>query len=469
METLAANYRASKARRETMHGREYVVAPLTLIVPGVLNGSNGPLYYPADEVSKDPAVWNGVPLVAYHPEAGKSGRDPEVFGRDGLGHVYRTRFVNGKLRAEGWFDVEAVRNRDKTLPPDARILPRLEAGRPIELSTGLFTRNEPAPDGSTFNGRSYVAVARNYKPDHLAVLPDQAGACSLKDGCGVHNAGRKPNPDCCDECKAGRPCSGGTPSTENAVNKTELVSWLTTNCACWKGDADTLNKLDEAKLKTLKAAAEKAAETEAVANAAAAGFKTLFGDDVPALNAMPAFIKKKMDAKKGKKAEDDEDMEDDEETENGKDKTKKTYNGSDKQMTAKQWLETAPPEIQAAVKNAARIERRERAALVDRIVKNSAATKDAQDALRPVYQDMPLETLETVAANLKPVKAENARKPFPPLDDEDDDFGGADFSGNGFVGNRRKAADVSGEDDDFGLPADYLADEYAYNGKAKAK
>jgi hypothetical protein len=28
-------------------------------------------------------------------------------------------------------------------------------------------------------------VARNYRPDHLAVLPDQRGACSLTDGCGV--------------------------------------------------------------------------------------------------------------------------------------------------------------------------------------------------------------------------------------------------------------------------------------------
>lgn len=65
------------------------------------------------------------------------------------------------------------------------MLDALEAGRPMELSTGLFTQNEPAPAGATFNGRPYDYVARNYRPDHLAVLPDQIGACSLADGCGV--------------------------------------------------------------------------------------------------------------------------------------------------------------------------------------------------------------------------------------------------------------------------------------------
>ena len=48
METVVANF-SGKARRETWDGREYLVAPATLIVPGVLNGSQGPLFYPPDE------------------------------------------------------------------------------------------------------------------------------------------------------------------------------------------------------------------------------------------------------------------------------------------------------------------------------------------------------------------------------------------------------------------------------------
>ena len=39
----------ASVRRESLHGRSYLVAPTTLIVPGVLNGSMGPLYYPPED------------------------------------------------------------------------------------------------------------------------------------------------------------------------------------------------------------------------------------------------------------------------------------------------------------------------------------------------------------------------------------------------------------------------------------
>lgn len=185
METVSLSLNVAPSRR-TVNGREYLVAPATLIVPGVLNGSKGSLYYPSEEIGKDPLAWNGMPIVAYHPQVNGqhvSGRDPEVFATQGLGHVYKT-VANGKLGAQLWFDVEAVRNFDKKLPNSNKMLPRLEAGQPIELSTGLYTDNEQKP--GTYKGRNYDAVARNYRPDHLAVLPDQKGACSNDDGCGVN-------------------------------------------------------------------------------------------------------------------------------------------------------------------------------------------------------------------------------------------------------------------------------------------
>ena len=179
-----------RTRRATLNGREHIVAPLSMIVEGVLNGSKGSLFYPADEIGKNPSQWNGVPLVAYHPtRMGQpvSARDPDVLNESGLGVVLKSRFdsQSSRLLAEGWFDVDAVRNYDKKLPPDARMLPRLEASQAIELSTGLFTRNEKASEGANHRGRYYSHIARDYSPDHLAVLPDQRGACSLQDGCGV--------------------------------------------------------------------------------------------------------------------------------------------------------------------------------------------------------------------------------------------------------------------------------------------
>jgi hypothetical protein len=181
METLLAN--AGRARREVRNGREYLVAPLTLIVPGVLNGSKGPLLYPPDEIRKDYSAWNGMPLVVYHPLVNGqhvSARHPQVWETQEVGRVFNAVIDQyGKLKAEGWFDVE------HTMRVDDRVVAALNAGIPIELSTGLYTDNEPAPRGANWNGRPYSHIARNYRPDHLAILPDQVGACSVNDGCGV--------------------------------------------------------------------------------------------------------------------------------------------------------------------------------------------------------------------------------------------------------------------------------------------
>jgi hypothetical protein len=161
------------------HGRNYLVAPMTLINPGVLNGSKGPLLYPPDEVAKNPQQWNGVPIVVYHPHRlGQpvSASEPGILDSQGVGEV-RNATSNGKLQAEGWFDVQKIQKVNPVL------YQRLLKNEAIELSTGLYTDNEDS--SGSFKGRPYTAIARNYRPDHLAILPDQTGACSVKDGCGV--------------------------------------------------------------------------------------------------------------------------------------------------------------------------------------------------------------------------------------------------------------------------------------------
>lgn len=178
---LALNGAVGRARKVVVNGRDYLVAPMTLIVPGVLAGSMGPLYYPPEEIARDYQAWNGMPLVRLHPTRNGSpvsGRQPDVMGTEEMGRVYNARIgTGGRLQAEAWFDVEATRRVDPS------ILERLAKGDPIELSTGLFTVN--TPERGVHNGRPYVAVARDYRPDHLAVLPDRTGACSLRDGCGI--------------------------------------------------------------------------------------------------------------------------------------------------------------------------------------------------------------------------------------------------------------------------------------------
>ncbi len=85
---------------------------------------------------------------------------------------------NGKLRATGWFDAELTRTQNQA------IYDALDRGQPMEISTGLYTTN--LPQEGSHNGRWYGHVAVNYRPDHLAILPDQVGACSVRDGCGLN-------------------------------------------------------------------------------------------------------------------------------------------------------------------------------------------------------------------------------------------------------------------------------------------
>lgn len=181
METITVNV-TGKTRREKMSGRAYIVAPLSLIVPGVLNGSDGALYYPFEEIERNPADWNHMPIVVYHPmQNGKpvTARKPEIIDKHGIGLLFNTN-ASGKLASEGWFEEEATRR------VDVRVYEALEANRLMELSTGLNVRKEPADTGATYNGKPYKYIARDYRPDHLAILPDEIGACSLLDGCGMN-------------------------------------------------------------------------------------------------------------------------------------------------------------------------------------------------------------------------------------------------------------------------------------------
>jgi len=187
MERLSLNLQIGKTRREQWNGREYLVAPACLIVPGVLQGSKGSLYYPPDELAKNVKAWNGKPLTLYHPIDPATGEhvsadSPGIISRQGIG-VLRNVHANGRLTGETWFDIEKTANADKRFGTD--VLRRLQTNTPVELSTGLYTENTPAPKGASYNGRAYDFVARDYKPDHLAILPTQTGACSINDGCGV--------------------------------------------------------------------------------------------------------------------------------------------------------------------------------------------------------------------------------------------------------------------------------------------
>lgn len=148
------------------------------------------------------------------------------------------------------------------------------------------------------------------------------------------------------------------------MTKAQIVTWLTTNCDCWKGADKVLNTMDEAQLKKLKANADKQQTLEVTANAFVKIAKSLGAPDDMALNAMPAYVEEKTkevasaDENAGgstdpkPKTEEEITAEDDvpppvkNNRSNVLPAKKPTANGAPKKMTIQEWLGQMPPEAQ---------------------------------------------------------------------------------------------------------------------------
>jgi len=183
---LHFNLAAVKIRQDTLEGRAYTVVPMVMLVEGVHNGSGGPLYYSESELGKTPQAWDHKPVVVYHPERngqGISACRPEILNNRKVGLIMNTAFKKGRLTSEAWIDME------RAAVVDERIVPAIQNQEMMELSTGVFVDVDSTP--GEWKGEKYQGLAMNYRPDHLALLPDKVGACSLKDGAGfVRNEGR---------------------------------------------------------------------------------------------------------------------------------------------------------------------------------------------------------------------------------------------------------------------------------------
>src|SRR5262245_30831572 len=122
--SMTANL-VGRPRRVSLNGRDYLVAPSVLIVSGVLEGSEGPLYYPPSELAAYPEGWNHTPIVVYHPTENNipvSARSPQVLERQGVGFVFNSKYTVDilpgapapvpRLTAEAWLEVDALRRVD---------------------------------------------------------------------------------------------------------------------------------------------------------------------------------------------------------------------------------------------------------------------------------------------------------------------------------------------------------------------
>jgi hypothetical protein len=524
-----------RVRRETFNGQSYLVAPMTLLQAGhVLNGSQGPLLYPAEEVAKNPGVWNNIPITNGHPtdEQGNPtwARSPKILERYQLGHVFNDTWNGSSRDAEGWFNEAWTKERAP------RVYKLLQEGKSFDLSTGLKTRNQPVRNGSHANGKAYSHVARDYVPDHLAALSDQQGACSRKDGCGVFVGnestdekrsiwnklgsllGITDNAFCAtgkgggqdNSCGSHEGGSGGDIPKHAAIGKMvkiklphasgkqmtvagivkthkdggkvevktqqhgyyvvhnseivtnsegddimptkkeELVSFLTTNCSCHKGKEKVLNQFDEETLNAFKEQYEELKASQLVVNTLRETNPKL--KDV-ALNEMPAAyaaVAKKPEASvcpecKGM----------------GEDCTckKEPMMTPVKNTLAPAEQRLTPEEIET-LSYARKLINNSKAQLVELVVNALGKDDAARKAIRPLYERMSHEDLETVKKSLPPTR--NAQ---PGKVDELMDFFGAS-GGSTVVNSQRAELD---QDDVLEPTINWAAEEAKAAAKASGK
>lgn len=173
-----------KTRTETYQGCEHLVVPVIALVEGVVHAMNAakPEFVPGDELRT--AGWNGRPIFLGHPikdGVAVSGNDPDLLEKKCIGTVFNVAVANSKLKMEAWIDVEKCKD------VNPRLLERIDADEPIEISVGVFTETENA--SGEHLGKRYAAKWHDIVPDHLAILEEgDLGACSREAGCGIRAA-----------------------------------------------------------------------------------------------------------------------------------------------------------------------------------------------------------------------------------------------------------------------------------------
>lgn len=162
---------------KSLDGKSYLTGSVVMAKEMVMNG----LMYPKEELKRAVPGWNGRPVTVGHPKSDDgafiTANDPKVLDETQIGFIFDAyyRDTDNKLTANVWLDASKL---DKF--PDVREVIANE--KMLEVSTGLFL--DLVTEEGVHNGKKYKGKAVNHLPDHLALLPNEVGACSVADGAG---------------------------------------------------------------------------------------------------------------------------------------------------------------------------------------------------------------------------------------------------------------------------------------------
>lgn len=165
-------------RNEEFNGKMHTVMPVVAAVEGVLNQE----LLLAEELRKSLHSWEGVVVTMDHPM--RDGQPISANEKDALeayavGHFFNARVDDSSLKGEIWVENESIQTH--AIGPVFN--ERIENGDVVDVSTGYFRKFHKRT--GVFNGKKYNSVAYDIVPNHLAILVDKKGACSVDDGCGT--------------------------------------------------------------------------------------------------------------------------------------------------------------------------------------------------------------------------------------------------------------------------------------------
>ena len=162
---------------KTLDGKSYLTGSVVMAKEMVMNG----LMYSKEELKRAVPGWNGRPVTVGHPKSDDgafiTANDPKILDETQIGFIFDAyyRDTDNKLTANVWLDASKL---DKF--PDVR--EAISNEKMLEVSTGLFL--DLVTEEGVHSGKKYKGKAVNHLPDHLALLPNEVGACSVADGAG---------------------------------------------------------------------------------------------------------------------------------------------------------------------------------------------------------------------------------------------------------------------------------------------
>lgn len=182
-------------------GNRLVIKDMVPIVDDiVMNGGK----YPGEEIAKGYKSLDGVPAPAGHPKDSKgnyiSARNGEALMSAYIGAVVtNSRHTGGRVLV----DLEINEDQANAMPEGRELVGRLtramngEEVEPIHVSTGLLLQKMQGNGKS--RGKSYSWIAKNMDFDHVAILLNEEGAGTPKEGVGLflNSAGEQEKIEVC--------------------------------------------------------------------------------------------------------------------------------------------------------------------------------------------------------------------------------------------------------------------------------